>query len=140
MTIFKKPKWRGGNAQADRRAAKLKRRFEKVSEQAGGTWSKRPNYFKVKSAGDLLKHHRRAAALRQILMIIGLLLTLALVIQLGANYKGWTFSQTARHVVAFPNCDTARLLGLAPARHDQPGYYTKHDADNDGIACEPFPR
>ncbi|RWB20763.1 MAG: excalibur calcium-binding domain-containing protein [Mesorhizobium sp.] len=43
-----------------------------------------------------------------------------------------------RHVAAFPNCATARLVGLAPARAGQPGYWPTHDADHDGIACEPW--
>jgi len=30
-------------------------------------------------------------------------------------------------------------MGLAPARRGQPGYWQKNDADNDGIACEPWP-
>jgi hypothetical protein len=34
----------------------------------------------------------------------------------------------------------ARMVGLAPARRGQPGYYPQHDRDKDGIACEPWPR
>lgn len=45
-----------------------------------------------------------------------------------------------RHFVAAPNCAAARAMGLAPARKGQPGYYVRHDRDNDGIACERFPR
>lgn len=45
----------------------------------------------------------------------------------------------ARHVAAAPNCDAARAQGLAPAYRGAPGYYPWHDADNDGIACEPWP-
>jgi len=41
-----------------------------------------------------------------------------------------------RHLAAFPNCATARLVGLAPARAGQPGYWPTHDADHDGVACE----
>ncbi|MDG4884155.1 excalibur calcium-binding domain-containing protein [Mesorhizobium sp. WSM4884] len=41
-----------------------------------------------------------------------------------------------RHLAAFPNCATARLVGLAPARAGEPGYWPTHDADHDGIACE----
>jgi hypothetical protein len=36
------------------------------------------------------------------------------------------------------NCDQARAMGLAPAYRGQPGYAPHLDADNDGIACEPF--
>lgn len=36
------------------------------------------------------------------------------------------------------NCDQARAMGLAPAYRGQRGYAPHLDADNDGIACEPF--
>jgi hypothetical protein len=45
-----------------------------------------------------------------------------------------------KHMAAGPNCDAARRVGLANARKGQPGYYPKHDADKDGLACEPYPR
>jgi hypothetical protein len=45
-----------------------------------------------------------------------------------------------KHMAAGPNCDSARRVGLADARKGQPGYYPKHDADKDGIACEPYPK
>lgn len=45
-----------------------------------------------------------------------------------------------RHVAAPPNCDAVRAVGLAPALRGQPGYFGSHDRDNDGIACEPWPR
>lgn len=44
------------------------------------------------------------------------------------------------HLAASPNCTAARAVGLAPARRGQPGYWPSHDADNDGIACEPYTR
>lgn len=47
-----------------------------------------------------------------------------------------SLGQAARHLAAAPNCDAARMVGLAPARRGQPGYYPTHDADDDGIACE----
>lgn len=51
---------------------------------------------------------------------------------------GWGWSLSWRHHAAWRNCDTARQLGLAPARMGEPGYWPKLDADSDGIACEPF--
>ncbi|WP_312880730.1 excalibur calcium-binding domain-containing protein [Aminobacter carboxidus] len=45
-----------------------------------------------------------------------------------------------RHFSSAPNCDAARAVGVAPARRGQPGYWPSHDADNDGIACEPYKR
>jgi hypothetical protein len=54
-------------------------------------------------------------------------------------YSPWPPLLTIRHVVAYRNCDTARLMGLAPARRGEPGYWEKLDRDKDGIACEPVP-
>ncbi|MDF2370661.1 MAG: excalibur calcium-binding domain-containing protein [Rhizobiaceae bacterium] len=50
----------------------------------------------------------------------------------------WPLKTTLRHYGAAPNCDFARMVGLAPASVGQPGYWNRHDADNDGIACEPY--
>jgi hypothetical protein len=54
----------------------------------------------------------------------------------------WPPLVTIRHVLAAPSCDFARLMALAPARQGEPGYWPQHDADRDGIACEPrrYPR
>ena len=52
----------------------------------------------------------------------------------------WPIITTLKHWGARPNCDMARLFGLAPAVRGQPGYYLSHDRDRDGISCEPFPR
>ncbi|MBP0443675.1 excalibur calcium-binding domain-containing protein [Roseomonas sp. SSH11] len=50
-----------------------------------------------------------------------------------------TLSLEARHRMAARSCDTARAVGLAPARRGEPGYWPHLDADDDGIACEPWP-
>lgn len=56
-------------------------------------------------------------------------------------YKSpWPVGTTLRHIAAAPNCAAARSVGLAPATHGSPGYYYRQDADNDGVACEPYPR
>jgi hypothetical protein len=52
----------------------------------------------------------------------------------------WPVGLTIKHVVAGINCKSARTVGLAPARRGNPGYWPRNDADNDGIACEPWPR
>jgi hypothetical protein len=51
----------------------------------------------------------------------------------------WPVMQTVKHYVAYPNCDAARAVGLAPAVVGQPGYWLHHDRDRDGIACEVYP-
>ena len=40
----------------------------------------------------------------------------------------------------YPNCSWARTFGAAPISRGEPGYRSKLDADDDGIACEPYPR
>jgi hypothetical protein len=57
-----------------------------------------------------------------------------------ATSSPWPFSVTLRHLLSAPNCDAARAVGLAPAVRGAPGYWSGHDADADGIACEPWPR
>jgi hypothetical protein len=52
----------------------------------------------------------------------------------------WGPMVTLRHMLAAPNCDAARLMDLAPAYRGQPWYYSHHDRDRDGRACEPYRR
>lgn len=52
---------------------------------------------------------------------------------------GMSLKDRARHLLASPNCSAARLVGVAQARRGEPGYWASHDADNDGVACEPLP-
>lgn len=52
----------------------------------------------------------------------------------------WFIATTLKHIAAAPNCSAARLVGLTPARRGEPGYYSRHDRDQDGIACEPWPK
>jgi hypothetical protein len=56
------------------------------------------------------------------------------------SFIPWHPLQILKHVAAFPNCSAARAVGVAPSYRGQPGYWSKHDADNDGISCEIWPR
>jgi hypothetical protein len=58
----------------------------------------------------------------------------------GFSISPWSVQVTIRHILASPNCAAARTMGLAPALRGRPGYWSKHDRDDDGIACEPWPR
>lgn len=68
-----------------------------------------------------------------------LALTLALLI---AVYAGMLFERfkapglALRHLAALPSCTTAYLAGVAPATRLEPGYWSFHDPDGNGIACE----
>ncbi|MCL6684092.1 excalibur calcium-binding domain-containing protein [Sphingomonas alba] len=38
----------------------------------------------------------------------------------------------------YPSCSWARTFGAAPIHRGEPGYRSRLDADDDGIACEPY--
>jgi ABC-type Fe3+ transport system permease subunit len=56
------------------------------------------------------------------------------------NAPKWPLAMTVRHISAFPNCASARAVGLAPSKRGEPGYWSHLDADRDGNACEPYGR
>ena len=64
----------------------------------------------------------------------------SLALLIGLVDRDWSFTTKLKHIAAAPNCSAARAVGLAPARRGQPGYYFRHDRDQDGIACEPWSR
>jgi hypothetical protein len=55
-----------------------------------------------------------------------------------ATLSPWPPAMTLRHLAAAPNCDAARFVKLAPSHRGGPGYWQDHDADGDGVACEPW--
>jgi hypothetical protein len=103
-------------AAAETRAHGLRRRFRKISRR----WE-RPDW-------------RRQWKYPAIAFVGAVLATTYLL------NSPWPVGLTLRHLVAFTNCDGARTVGLAPARRGEPGYWSHNDADNDGIACEPYRR
>ena len=88
-------------------------------------------------ANALRRQRRKAktAALAILLISVGVGVPLVLMKVLSP----WPLMTTIRHLTSVLNCDAVRAYGLAPARKGQPGYWPMHDADNDGIACEPWP-
>src|SRR5215212_659917 len=56
------------------------------------------------------------------------------------SFIPWHPLEILKHVAAFPNCSAARAVGVAPSYRGRPGYWSKHDRDNDGISCEIWPR
>ncbi len=42
----------------------------------------------------------------------------------------------AKHLAAGADCHVAKLVKLAPAKMEQPGYWMHLDKDKDGTACE----
>lgn len=104
----------------DRRARLLKQRFRLVTSK----WE---------------RTSRRRRLLHSLHPIGPILLVTAGLVAGGFMNSPWPPIPTIRHLLASPNCAAARSVGLAPARIGEPGYYARHDADRDGIACEPWP-
>ncbi|WP_374710708.1 excalibur calcium-binding domain-containing protein [Inquilinus ginsengisoli] len=82
---------------------------------------------------------RRRRLLRRWYPIGPILLVTAGLVLGGFMVSPWPPIATIKHLLASPNCAAARAVGLAPAQAGQPGFYARHDADDDGIACEPWP-
>ncbi|MFO1049914.1 MAG: hypothetical protein U1E52_18690 [Geminicoccaceae bacterium] len=51
----------------------------------------------------------------------------------------WPLDLILRHLAAGASCPAARSVGLAPARHGEPGYWAWHDPDLDGWSCASLP-
>ncbi len=95
--------------------------------------------FAAVTAADLA-NRQKPARRRRALYAVGIAAMGFIAAFGGLSASPWPPSQTLRHLGAWPNCAAARALGVALARPGQPGYYARHDADSDGIACEPIPR
>ena len=48
----------------------------------------------------------------------------------------WPLVLTLRHLAAYPNCEATEMVGLAPVKKGNPGYWSHNDADGDGVACK----
>jgi hypothetical protein len=104
----------------------------------------KPKYPDPPSSSSLwfrLKKSRLAAAVNQHarVAILSALAGAALCWTL-LSFIPWHPLQVLKHIAAFPNCSAARAVGVAPSYRGQPGYWSKLDADNDGISCEIWPR
>lgn len=109
------------NPEPDPEMLALQRRFRAIGER----------YDRRKRIEALLRRARRWAS------TWGLVGLAALNVYLALLYFGpWPPLMTLRHLAAYPNCNSARAVALAPARRGEPGYWPRLDADNDGIACE----
>lgn len=63
------------------------------------------------------------------------------VLSIGA-FSPWTVGMTVRHLIAATGCPAARLVKLAPAHINEPGYWPHLDPERTGISCATisFPR
>lgn len=104
----------------EREARKIKAQFARISDR----------FFAGRPRKDFFKKRKRS-------LIAGAISVFGVAI--GFAMSPWPVADTARHLAAFPDCESAARVSLTPARRGQPGYYRRHDLDGDGIACEPIP-
>lgn len=52
------------------------------------------------------------------------------------TYASAPVAEPVPQAVYYPDCSAARAAGVAPLYRGQPGYASKLDRDNDGVACE----
>lgn len=73
-------------------------------------------------------------------LLLGVPLTaLAVAVSLTIRTSEYEPADALRDLIARINCDAARSVKLAPAYRGELGYHAGNDADDDGIACEPWP-
>lgn len=109
---------------ADEQAGRLRDRFKAVSRRIDRA-------LRLRRLRDKLQ--KRAIWLWALLGIVG-----GSYMALAAS--PWPIGVSVRHLLAAGNCGMARAVDLAPAYRGAPGYWARNDADDDGIACEPWPR
>jgi hypothetical protein len=92
-----------------------------------------------RSFGSVAWRWERPARMRKLYRAV----TFALVLAIGTFAvvwylvsSPWPLVVALKHLAAFPNCDAAEAIGLAPARRGRPGYWGHNDVDGDGVACE----
>lgn len=107
----------------EREAHRLKRRFAAITQR-----------YERRLARAT---HRRAVRIWAVLFVLVAIVVVGTWVALAA-LSPWPPMTTLRHIAAAPNCGAARAVGLAPSYRGAPGYYSAHDADRDGIACEPW--
>ena len=81
--------------------------------------------------------HRRFDPLIALLGILFLITAAAYVSREYTPIEEPTVGNMVLHLIAFPSCGAARMVGLDSAKRGEPGYWQRHDTDFDGVACEP---
>ena len=108
----------------ERKRRRLRRRFARVT-------------LRLERADRLRKPRRRTVDIGSPLLVVALIAIAGVAALILTS--PWPLGLTLRHLAAAPSCALARYVGLAPARHGQPGYWDWHDADMDGWSCASLP-
>jgi hypothetical protein len=110
----------GHDSLAGVHAKRRSRTFKRVFQLVSGMWD-------------------RATGLQALYRIALLpIMTILAGLSVGLVASPWSTMATMKHFLSLPSCAVAHSLGLAPALRGDPGYWSWHDRDGDGIACEPF--
>ena len=108
----------------ERKLRRLRRRFAHVTRR-------------LERADRLRRLRRRAGAAGPPLAVMALIAFAGFAVLVLTS--PWPVGLTLRHLAAAPSCSLAQAVGLAPARHGEPGYWTYHDPDLDGWSCASLP-
>lgn len=91
---------------------------------------------------EISRRYERAMVLRRLYRWAKMLALAAIGVALlywgFTSLTPWPLTAALKHLAAFPSCEAARAVGVAPASKGEPGYWQRHDADGDGTACELF--
>lgn len=105
----------------EQRAAPLLRSFQVTSRAGRARWPMRRRILQARNVG-----------------LLGLGCALGAGCVLGAlSLPAWQDAPAPRRVY-YMNCRDALLDGVTGIRRGEPGYRPALDADNDGVACEPY--
>ena len=115
---------RGRREDPERKLRRLRRRFAKVTAR-------------LERRDRLRRVGPRVAAVGRPLLVVGLIAATGVAVLIATS--PWPLGLTLRHLAAATGCPVAQAVGLAPARHGEPGWWTYLDPDLDGWSCGSLP-
>ena len=115
---------RGRREDPERKMRRLRRRFARVTAR-------------LERRDRLRRMGTRVAAAGRPLLVVGLIAASGVAVLIATS--PWPPGLTLRHLAAGTGCPVARIVGLAPARHGEPGWWTYLDSDLDGWSCGSLP-
>lgn len=89
-----------------------------------------PGSAKARAAADRRRNQNRFAIVAFAAAALALLYSSLSKVTYGSP------GDVLKHLAAYPNCYMALEFGVAPARRGEPGYWERHDINQDGIACD----
>ena len=115
---------RGRREDPERKLRRLRRRFAQVTGR-------------LERRDRLRRMGIRAAAVGRPILVVGLIAATGVAVLIATS--PWPLGLTLRQLAAATGRQVARAVGLAPARHGEPGWWTYLDPDLDGWSCGSLP-